>query len=67
MLGNLFLMVNKDHFLIQARSELMLQDHKVESLINFVNELQQQAYAQRLGLEDAYHGYIESRREQSRL
>ena len=33
-----------------------------------INELQQQAYyAQRLELQDAHHGYIESRREQVRL
>ena len=39
----------------------------MESLNNCINELQQQAYAQKLGLEDAHHGFIESRREQSRL
>ena len=31
-----------------------------------ISELQQQAYAQRLELQDAQHGYIESRREQVR-
>ena len=38
---------------------------EVESLNNCVDELQQ-AYVQSLELEDAHHGYIESRREQVR-
>ena len=58
---------NRDHLLTQARRELMKQEHKVESLNNFISELQQQAYAQRLDLENAPHGYVESRREQVRL
>ena len=53
---------NRDHLLTQARSKLMKQEHKVESLNNCISELQQQAYAQRLELEDAHHGYVESRR-----
>ena len=39
----------------------------MESLYISINELQQQAYAQRLELEDTHHGYVESRREQVRL
>ena len=58
---------NRDHLLTQARSKLMKQEHKVESLNNCIDELQQQAYAQRLELEDAHHGYVESRRQQVRL
>ena len=54
---------NRDHLLTRVRSELMKQEHKVESL----NELQQQTCAQRFELEDAHHGYVESRREQVRL
>ena len=50
----------------QARSELMKQEHQVGSLHNCIDELQQQPYAQRLELEDAHHGFFESRREQSR-
>ena len=57
---------NKDSLLNQARSELMKQEHQVESLNNCIEELQQQAYAQRLELEDVHHVYFESRREQSR-
>ena len=45
----------------------MKQEHKVESLYICINEIQQQAYAQRLDLENTHHGYVESRREQVRL
>ena len=48
---------NRDHLLTQARSELMKQEHKVESLSNCINELQQPAYAQRVDLEIAHHGF----------
>ena len=63
----LFLMVNRDHMLAEARSELMKQECKVESLNTCINQHQQQTYAQRLELEDAHFGYAESRREQVRL
>ena len=45
----------------------MKQEHHVGSLNNCIDELQQQAYAQRLELEDTHHGFFESRREQFRL
>ena len=38
----------KDHLLNQARSELMKQEHQVGPLNNCIEELQQQADAQRL-------------------
>ena len=57
---------NKGHLLSQARSELMRQEHHVVSLNSCINELQQQAYAQGLELQDAHNGYVESRREQAR-
>ena len=44
----------------------MKQEHNVESLNSCISELQQQAYAQRLEMEGAHHGYVESRREQVR-
>ena len=53
--------------LAEARSELIKQEYKVESLNTCISELQQQTYAQRLELEDAQFGYAESRREQARL
>ena len=66
-LGKSLLEGSKDHLLSQARSELMRQEHQVGALNNFISELKQQAYAQRLELQDAHHGFIESRREQVRL
>ena len=65
--GRYLLEGNKDHLLSQAKSELMREEHQVESFNNCVSELQQHAYAQRLELQDAQHGYIEPRREQVRL
>ena len=44
----------------------MKQEYKVESLNTCTCELQQQTYAQRLELEDAHLGHLESRREQVR-
>ena len=62
-----FLDENRDHLLAEARSELMKQEYKAESLNTCIRELQQQTHAQRLELEDAHLGYAESRREQVRL
>ena len=58
---------NKDHLLSQARVEIVQQEHQVGSLNNCIGEHQQQAYAPGLELQDAQHGFIESRREQVRL
>ena len=66
-LGRSFVEDNEDHLLSQTRSELIKQEHQVGSLKNCIGELQQQAYAQRLEVQDVHHGYIESRREQVRL
>ena len=66
-MGKSLLDGNKDHLLNQARSERMKQEHQVGSLTNCIDELQKQYYAQRFELEDAHHGYAESRREQVRL
>ena len=45
----------------------MKQEHQVGSLNSCINELHQQAYAQRLELDDAHDGFFESRRKQFRL
>ena len=58
---------NEDHLLHQARSDLMKQEHQVGFLNDCISELQQQAYAQRLELQDVQHGCVESRREQEKL
>ena len=66
VLGNHFLMETRIICLIkQDLYELMRQENQVGSLDNCIEELQQQAYAQRLELEDAQHGNIESRQEQA--
>ena len=67
MLERSLLEGDDDHVLSQARSELMKQEHQVGSLNCCIDELQQKAYAQGLELQDAHHGYVESRREQVRL
>ena len=66
-MGRSLLEGNQDHLLSQARSELVKQEYQVGSLNSCIIELQQQAYTQRLELQNAHHGYIESRREQLRL
>ena len=66
-LGRSLLEGNKDHLLSQARCDLMKQEHQVGSLNDCISDLQQQAYAQRLELHDAQHGYVVSRRERVRF
>ena len=58
---------NRDHLFAEARSELMKQEYKVESLNTCICELQRQTHSQRLELEDAHFGYEQSRRQQVRL
>ena len=65
--GKSLLDVDTDHLPNQARSEFVKQEHQVGSLNSFIDELQQEAYAQRLELQDAHHGRAESRRERCRL
>ena len=68
VLGNHFLMEARIICLIkQDLNELMRQEHQVGSRDNCIEELQQQAYTQRLELEVAQHGNIESRQEQTTL
>ena len=66
-LGRSLLEGKTDHMLSQARSELVKQEHQFGSLNNCIGELQQPAYCQRLELQDAQYGYVESRGEQVRL
>ena len=60
-LGRSLLEGNKDHLLSQAKSEFMREEHQVGSLYNCISELQQQAHAQILEVQDAQHGHIEFR------
>ena len=57
---------NRDHLLAEARSELMKQEYKVESLNTCTSELQQQTLSG-WNWRDAYFGCAESRREQVRV
>ena len=58
---------NKDRLLNQARSDLAMQERHVESLNECIGELQRQTEEQRLAVQDAQYGFVESRREQVRL
>ena len=58
---------NEVHLLNQARSDLAKQELHVESLNKCIGELQRQTEEQRLALQDAEYGFVESRREQVRL
>ena len=58
---------NKDHLLNQARADLAMQEIHVESLNKYIGELQRQTEEQKLALQDAQDGFVESRREQVRL
>ena len=58
---------NKDHLLNQERSDLAKQELHVESLNKCIGEQQRQTEGQRLALQDAQCGFVESRREQVRL
>ena len=57
----------KDHLFHQARSDLAKQELHVESLKKCIGELQRQMEEQKLALQDAQYGFVESRREQVRL
>ena len=58
---------NMDHFLNQARSDMAKQELHVESLNKCINEIQRHTEEQRLALQNAQYGFVESRREQVRL
>ena len=58
---------NKDHLLNQARSDLAKQELHFDSLNKCTGELQRQTEVQRLALQDAQYGFVESGREQVRL
>ena len=49
------------------RSDLAKQELHVESLNKCIGELQRHTEEQRLALQDAQYGFVESRREQARL
>ena len=63
MLRNLFLMETAIICLLKRD----LNSRSRNTKWNLLSELQQQTYAQRLELEDAHRGYVESQRQQVRL
>ena len=52
---------NKDHLLNQARSDLAKQELHVESLNKCTGELQRQTKEQKLALQGAQYGFVESK------
>ena len=58
---------NKGYLLNQARSDLAKQVLHVESLNKCIGEVQRQTEEQRLALQDAQYGFVESRREPVRV
>ena len=64
MLRNLFLMETEIICLLKRDLNSWSRNIKWNSLYTCINEFQHQTYAQRLELEDAHLGDVESRREQ---
>ena len=58
---------NKDHLLNKARSDLAKQELHVVSLNQCIGELQRQTEEQRLALQDAQYGFVQSGRERVRV
>ena len=58
---------HRDHMLAEAKSEILKQECKVDSLNTCIRELQRQAHSHRLETDSANCGYEEPRREQARL
>ena len=54
----------RDHLLAEAKSEVLKQECKVDTLNTCIREFQRQARSNRLDMDDANYGYEESRREQ---
>ena len=57
----------RDHLIAEAKSEILKQECKFDTLNNCIREFQRQAHSNRLELDCVNCGYEESRREQARL
>ena len=57
----------RDHQLAEAKSEILKQECKVDTLDPCIREFKRQAHSNRLELDSLNCGYEESRREQARL
>ena len=56
-----------DHLLEEAKSEILMQECKVDTPDTCIREFQRQAHSNRLNMDNGNYGYQESRREQARL
>ena len=57
----------RDHLLADAKSEILKQECKVDTLNICIREFHRQAHSNRLEMDSVNCGYEESRREQARL
>ena len=57
----------RDHQLAEAKSEILKQECKIDTLDTCIREFQRQAHSNRLEVDYVSCGYEESRREQARL
>ena len=57
----------RDHPLAEAKSEILKQECKVDTLNTCIREFQRRAHSHRLELDNVHCGYEKSRREQARL
>ena len=57
---------HRDHPLAEAKSEILKQECKVDSLSSCIREFQRQAHSNRLDMDYVIVGHGESRREQAR-
>ena len=67
MLARLVLEEQRDHLLAEAKSEILKQECKKDTLNTCIREFQRQAHSNRLEMDNVNDGYEESRREQARL
>ena len=57
----------RNHLLAEAKSEILKQECKVDTLNTSIYEFQRKAHPNRLEMDYVNYGYEESRREQARL
>ena len=57
----------RDHLLVQSKSEILKQECKIDTFNTCIREFQRQAHSNRLEMDSVNCGYEESRREQARL
>ena len=58
---------HRDHLLAEAKSEILKQECKVDTLYTYIHKFQRQVHSNRLEMDNVNYGYEVSRREQARL